>query len=226
MKKTIRYTLVLALTITAGVTQADMITTQTTCMTHEQALTYMCKVNLSHHGQPATDVGISVSADMPSMPMAHNIKPVLAMPVADVPGQYMFVLELEMKGAWRLVYNITRPFVDRLHETLMVGTGDMADQEDHSSHGEQGNHSSGAKMELHDDHSMENNNEFIVREIEGILNSIKKLGITTIIVEQNAVAALRLAGRALILDTGMIVFDGTAQELLDNKDLRHQYLAI
>jgi|GEM_PF-1170897 hypothetical protein len=142
MKKIIRYTLVLALTITASVTQADMITTQTTCMTHEQALTYMCKVNLSHHGEPATDVGISVSAVMPSMPMAHNIKPVLAMPVADVPGQYMFVLELEMKGTWRLVYNITRPFVDRLHETLMVGTGDMADQEDHSNHGDHGGHSS------------------------------------------------------------------------------------
>jgi branched-chain amino acid transport system ATP-binding protein len=66
----------------------------------------------------------------------------------------------------------------------------------------------------------------IVREIEKILINIKKLGITTIIVEQNAVAALRIADRALILDTGEIVFDGTAQELLDNKDLRHQYLAI
>ena len=66
----------------------------------------------------------------------------------------------------------------------------------------------------------------IVREIEGILKSIKKLGITTIIVEQNAVAALRIADRALILDTGEIVFDGTAQELLDNDALRHQYLAI
>ncbi len=66
----------------------------------------------------------------------------------------------------------------------------------------------------------------IVHEIEKILIGIKKLGITTIIVEQNAVAALRLADRALILDTGVIVFDGTAQELLDNKKLRHQYLAI
>ncbi len=55
---------------------------------------------------------------------------------------------------------------------------------------------------------------------------IKKLGITTIIVEQNAVAVLRLADRALILDTGKIVFDGTSQELLDNEELRHQYLAI
>jgi len=66
----------------------------------------------------------------------------------------------------------------------------------------------------------------IVKEIEGILENIKSLGITTILVEQNAVAALRLADRAIILDTGLIVFDGTAQEVLDNEELRHQYLAI
>ncbi|MES9875064.1 MAG: ABC transporter ATP-binding protein, partial [Candidatus Sedimenticola sp. 6PFRAG7] len=42
----------------------------------------------------------------------------------------------------------------------------------------------------------------IVHEIERIVDSIKELGITTIIVEQNAVAALRLADRAIILDMG------------------------
>ena len=66
----------------------------------------------------------------------------------------------------------------------------------------------------------------IVHEIASIVDSIKKQGITTIIVEQNAVAALRLADRALILDMGNIVFDGTAQEVLDNEELRHEYLAI
>jgi len=66
----------------------------------------------------------------------------------------------------------------------------------------------------------------IVREIETILDSIKKLGITTIIVEQNAIAALRIADRAIIVDMGLIVFDGLAQEVLDNEELRQQYLAI
>ena len=66
----------------------------------------------------------------------------------------------------------------------------------------------------------------IVQEIASIVEDIKKQGITTIIVEQNAVAALRLADRALILDTGKIVFDGTAQEVMDNEELRHEYLAI
>lgn len=66
----------------------------------------------------------------------------------------------------------------------------------------------------------------IVQEIERILEGIKKLGITTILVEQNAVAALNLADRAIIMDTGQIVFDGTAKEVLDDADLRKQYLAL
>ena len=66
----------------------------------------------------------------------------------------------------------------------------------------------------------------IVQEIEKTLEAIKKLGMTTIIVEQNAIAALHLADRAIILDMGQIVFDGTAQEVLDNVGLRNEYLAI
>lgn len=66
----------------------------------------------------------------------------------------------------------------------------------------------------------------IVHEIEKTLQLIRSEGITTIIVEQNAVAALKLADRAVILDTGKIVFDGTSKEVLDNKKLRHEYLAI
>jgi len=66
----------------------------------------------------------------------------------------------------------------------------------------------------------------IVQEIERTLRTIKDLGITTVIVEQNAVAALNIADRAVILDTGKVVFDGTAQEVLDNESLRQEYLAI
>ena len=58
------------------------------------------------------------------------------------------------------------------------------------------------------------------------MEEIKTLGFTTIIVEQNAIAALHLSDRALILDMGEIVFDGTAKEVIDNAELRQQYLAI
>ena len=66
----------------------------------------------------------------------------------------------------------------------------------------------------------------IVQEIEKTLHYIREQGMTTIIVEQNAVAALKLADRAVILDTGELVYEGAAQEVLENEQLRHEYLAI
>ena len=66
----------------------------------------------------------------------------------------------------------------------------------------------------------------VVREIEKIVQEITSAGITTIIVEQNAVAALELADRALIMDTGELAYSGTAKEVLDNPDLLQKYLAI
>jgi branched-chain amino acid transport system ATP-binding protein len=66
----------------------------------------------------------------------------------------------------------------------------------------------------------------IVDEIERTLKLIKSQGMTTIIVEQNAVRALQLADRAVILDTGKIVYDGSAEEVLENEKLRAEYLAI
>ena len=66
----------------------------------------------------------------------------------------------------------------------------------------------------------------IVQEIAKTLNIIRDQGITTVIVEQNAVAALKLADRAVILDTGTVVYDGSAREVLEDEALRAKYLAI
>ena len=66
----------------------------------------------------------------------------------------------------------------------------------------------------------------IVQEIAKTLSHIREQGITTVIVEQNAVAALKLADRAVILDTGTVVYDGSAQAVLDDEKLRAEYLAI
>ena len=66
----------------------------------------------------------------------------------------------------------------------------------------------------------------IVQEIERTLEQIKQLGMTTVIVEQNAVRALQLADRAIILDTGRVVYDGEAEEVLNDEALRAEYLAI
>ncbi|GAB5375899.1 MAG: ABC transporter ATP-binding protein [Acuticoccus sp.] len=66
----------------------------------------------------------------------------------------------------------------------------------------------------------------IVQEIEKIVGEIKAAGITTIMVEQNAIAALNLADRAIIMDMGEIVYTGTAEDVLADKKLREEYLAV
>jgi branched-chain amino acid transport system ATP-binding protein len=63
-------------------------------------------------------------------------------------------------------------------------------------------------------------------DIEKALIEVRKSGITTIIVEQNAVAALKLADKAIILDIGEVAFRGSAKQVLDDEELRHNYLAI
>jgi branched-chain amino acid transport system ATP-binding protein len=64
------------------------------------------------------------------------------------------------------------------------------------------------------------------QDIAKALLEVRASGITSIIVEQNAVAALWLSDRAVILDSGEVVYDGAAQDVLDDEDLRHKYLAI
>src|SRR5687768_2411720 len=60
---------------------------------------YDCTIRLSRNGQPLSGAEITVGADMPSMPMAHNVKPVKAR-AGKVPGEYEAELDLEMLGEW------------------------------------------------------------------------------------------------------------------------------
>jgi branched-chain amino acid transport system ATP-binding protein len=66
----------------------------------------------------------------------------------------------------------------------------------------------------------------IVAEIEALLIEIKQSGLTVIVVEQNAVAALRIADRCVILDNGAVAFQGAPREVLENRELRDAYLAV
>ncbi len=45
-----------------------------------------------------------------------------------------------------------------------------------------------------------------------------------LLVEQNARSALRIADRGYVLETGRIVLQGTAEELLQNRDVQRAYL--
>lgn len=65
----------------------------------------------------------------------------------------------------------------------------------------------------------------LVRVIFDTINEINKAGVTVLLVEQNARAALRLAHRAYVLETGRIALEGSASELLQSEHVRKSYLA-
>ena len=126
MKNSIIYAWAITLTLLPSIAQANMARTQTNCMPHKQLLAYTCQVTLWSHNEPVSNASMSVSADMPSMPMAHNMRQIIVTPVVGLAGQYEFILEVEMAGQWRLIYNILSPFVDRVHEPLVVGHDDKS----------------------------------------------------------------------------------------------------
>ena len=74
---------------------------------------YDCVIRLSRGGEPLSGAQLSVGADMPSMPMAHSIKPVKARS-GKKPGEYAARLDLEMPGEWRVKLRLAGPVRDLL----------------------------------------------------------------------------------------------------------------
>ena len=64
----------------------------------------------------------------------------------------------------------------------------------------------------------------IVRDIFKVVETLREQGKTVLIVEQNAKAVLEIADRGYVMETGSLVLEGTAEELLDNNDVRRAYL--
>lgn len=64
----------------------------------------------------------------------------------------------------------------------------------------------------------------LVKEIFQIIKDINEEGRTVLLVEQNAHMALSIADRAYVLETGSIVLEGKAQEIMENEDVKKAYL--
>jgi branched-chain amino acid transport system ATP-binding protein len=64
----------------------------------------------------------------------------------------------------------------------------------------------------------------VVKDIFAIVKRISEEGTTVLLVEQNARSALKIASRGYVLETGRIVLQGTAEELLANRDVQRAYL--
>jgi branched-chain amino acid transport system ATP-binding protein len=65
----------------------------------------------------------------------------------------------------------------------------------------------------------------LVKEVFGIIQRINRdLGVTILLVEQNARAALQVASYGYVMEQGKVVLDGTAAELAENEDVKEFYL--
>ena len=63
-----------------------------------------------------------------------------------------------------------------------------------------------------------------VNEIFNIIQEVRASGTTVLLVEQNAKKALSISDRAYVLETGKIVLEGDAEELLNNDSIKKAYL--
>jgi branched-chain amino acid transport system ATP-binding protein len=80
------------------------------------------------------------------------------------------------------------------------------------------------KMMLLDEPSM-GLSPLLVGEVFGIIRRLnRELGITMLLVEQNARMALKSADYGYIMENGKVVLDGTAADLADNEDVKEFYL--
>lgn len=64
----------------------------------------------------------------------------------------------------------------------------------------------------------------VVRELFGIIQLINKQGVTILLIEQNANAALKIADIGYVMETGQITLKGTGKDLLVNEAIKKAYL--
>lgn len=66
----------------------------------------------------------------------------------------------------------------------------------------------------------------LVEEVFNVIRMLKSKGMTILLVEQNAFAALAIADRGYVLETGTVTLTGTGQELINNEQVRAAYLGM
>jgi branched-chain amino acid transport system ATP-binding protein len=66
----------------------------------------------------------------------------------------------------------------------------------------------------------------LVQEVFNVVKTLKAQGMTILLVEQNAFAALAIADRGYVLETGKVTLTGTGQELISNEQVRAAYLGM
>lgn len=110
------------LSLSSTASAGDRAQADVGCKATDEKLVYDCMIMLMNKksGNPISGAKIVVKADMPSMPMTHNLAPVNAKAMGK-PGSYRARIKLEMHGEWTLSINISGPLRDRLVKKLQFG---------------------------------------------------------------------------------------------------------
>jgi len=111
------------LVLPQGAAAAERVMADVACKETKTKFVFDCQIMLmgrkSH--KPIKGAKLNIKADMPSMPMAHNVKPVHAMAMGK-PGMYHARLHLEMYGEWALKMTVTGPARDIVIKKHRFGT--------------------------------------------------------------------------------------------------------
>ena len=110
---------VLLACMTPTVLYSMMTKSKTECTATSKKFQYKCNVILLHKKAPMSGYSGVVGAIMPSMAMAHNVKPVKFTKKEGIAGHYKFTIQLEMLGEWMFQYDISIPKRDRVMEKLI-----------------------------------------------------------------------------------------------------------
>ena len=108
-----RWIFLLATTMLSWHAHAQRVEADLHCKATGTDYIYDCMIMLTRGGKPLPGAEITVNADMPSMPMAHNVMPVKAKP-GKMPGEYRVRLDLDMQGEWALKLRLSGPVRDQV----------------------------------------------------------------------------------------------------------------
>jgi len=110
---------VAAVILCPAAARSQSIQADVACRPAAEHLAYDCTIRLSQAGTgaPVKDAAFTVTADMASMPMAHNVRPVTGT-AAGEPGIYRAQLHLEMGGTWTVNLQLSKPTRDRITRTI------------------------------------------------------------------------------------------------------------
>lgn len=106
---------------------ADRAKASMTCTAYGTEFAYDCTIAVTNArtGAPVDGAKVVLGADMPSMPMVHNVPPHEFKPTGK-PGQYAARVQLDMHGAWAIKLRITGPLRDEVVEVYEFGEKDAA----------------------------------------------------------------------------------------------------